>query len=111
MSRSLPLVSRSAASLVNAVCRRCDHCVALGIDRDDGDRNPVARVAHPAPRTSCPCLLVERMASPQDGVILADMLNTIVSTVQKWEIGENRPSGPSLKLLNLIQRKGIQALS
>jgi putative transcriptional regulator len=43
--------------------------------------------------------------------VFAAILNTSVSTIQKWEIGEKRPSGPSLKLLNLIQRKGIEALS
>jgi len=42
--------------------------------------------------------------------VLAALLNTSVSTVQKWEIGEKRPSGPSLKLLNMIQRKGIQSI-
>jgi DNA-binding transcriptional regulator YiaG len=30
--------------------------------------------------------------------------------VQKWEIGENKPSGPSLKLLNVIDKKGVDAL-
>jgi putative transcriptional regulator len=30
--------------------------------------------------------------------------------VQKWEIGEKKPSGPSLKLLNLIDRKGLEAV-
>jgi putative transcriptional regulator len=43
--------------------------------------------------------------------VFAAVLNTSVSTIQKWEIGEKRPSGPSLKLLNLIHRKGISALS
>jgi putative transcriptional regulator len=43
--------------------------------------------------------------------VFVAMLNTSVSTVQKWEIGEKRPSGPSLKLLDVIQRKGIRALS
>ena len=43
--------------------------------------------------------------------VFAAMLNTSISTVQKWEIGEKRPSGPSLKLLEVIQRKGIGALS
>jgi putative transcriptional regulator len=33
-----------------------------------------------------------------------------VSTVQKWEIGEKKPSGPALKLLDLVQRKGLKAL-
>lgn len=43
--------------------------------------------------------------------VFAAVLNTSVSTIQKWEIGEKKPSGPSLKLLNLIRRKGIEALS
>ena len=43
--------------------------------------------------------------------VFAAVLNTSVSTVQKWEIGEKRPSGPSLKLLNVIERKGLEALA
>ena len=42
--------------------------------------------------------------------VFAAFLNTSVSTVQKWEIGEKRPSGPSLKLLNIIDHKGVDAL-
>jgi putative transcriptional regulator len=42
--------------------------------------------------------------------VLAAVLNTSVSTVQKWEIGEKTPSGPSLKLLHLIDRKGVEAV-
>jgi DNA-binding transcriptional regulator YiaG len=37
--------------------------------------------------------------------VFAAMLSTSVSTVQKWEIGEKRPSGPSLKLLDVIQAR------
>ena len=43
--------------------------------------------------------------------VFAAVLNTSVSTVQKWEVGEKRPSGPSLKLLEVIDRKGIAALA
>jgi len=42
--------------------------------------------------------------------VFAAFLNTSVSTVQKWEIGEKKPSGPSLKLLNVIDKKGVEAL-
>lgn len=52
-----------------------------------------------------------RARSHVSQAVFAAILNTSVSTIQKWEIGEKRPSGPSLKLLNLIQRKGIDALS
>lgn len=42
--------------------------------------------------------------------VFAAFLNTSVSTVQKWEIGQKKPSGPSLKLLNVIEQKGLDAL-
>ena len=42
--------------------------------------------------------------------VFAAVLNTSLSTVQKWEVGDKRPSGPSLKLLNLIERKGLEAV-
>lgn len=42
--------------------------------------------------------------------VLASVLNTSPSTVRQWEIGAKHPSGPSLKLLNLLDRKGLDAL-
>ena len=42
--------------------------------------------------------------------VLAAVLNTSLSTVRKWEVGEKHPSGPSQKLLNLLERKGLEAL-
>jgi putative transcriptional regulator len=42
--------------------------------------------------------------------IFAAVLNISVSTVQKWEIGDKKPSGPSLKLLQLLNRKGLEAI-
>ena len=42
--------------------------------------------------------------------VFAAVLNTSVSTVQKWDIGDKKPSGPSLKLLTLIDRKGLDAV-
>ena len=42
--------------------------------------------------------------------VLASVLNTSASTVRKWEIGEKHPSGPSLKLLNLLDRKGLEGV-
>ncbi|MCL6620016.1 DNA-binding transcriptional regulator [Pseudomonas aeruginosa] len=42
--------------------------------------------------------------------VLASVLNTSVSTVRKWEVGDKKPSGPSQKLLDLIERKGLEAV-
>ena len=43
--------------------------------------------------------------------VFAAYLNTSVSTVQKWEQGQKRPNGPSLKLLNLVAEKGLEILA
>jgi len=51
-----------------------------------------------------------REAAHLSQAVFAAVLNTSVSTVQKWEIGEKRPSGPSLKLLSLIERKGLEVV-
>ena len=40
----------------------------------------------------------------------APILNTSVSTVQKWEIGQKRPTGTALKLLHLVQKRGLEAV-
>ena len=51
-----------------------------------------------------------RKRSRVSQAVFAAVLNTSLSTVQKWEIGDKKPSGPSLKLLSLIQRKGLEAV-
>lgn len=43
--------------------------------------------------------------------VFAAYLNTSLSTVQKWEQGQKKPNGPSLKLLNLVDQKGLEALA
>ena len=42
--------------------------------------------------------------------IFALVLNVTKDQVSKWERGEKRPSGPSLKLLTLAKNKGVDAI-
>ena len=42
--------------------------------------------------------------------IFALTLNVTPSLVSQWERGEKKPSGPSLKLLNLADKKGVDAI-
>src|SRR6266481_6728073 len=51
-----------------------------------------------------------RLREKASQAVFAAYLNTSVSTVQKWEIGAKKPSGPALKLLDLVERKGLKAL-
>lgn len=43
--------------------------------------------------------------------VFARYLNTSESTVQKWETGAKRPSGPALKLLSIVRKHGLEMLS
>lgn len=46
-----------------------------------------------------------RMKNKASQAVFAAYLNTSKSTVQKWEQGQKKPNGPSLKLLNLVEKK------
>lgn len=43
--------------------------------------------------------------------VFARYLNTSLSTVQKWESGAKRPGGLALKLLNIVQKHGLEVLA
>lgn len=51
-----------------------------------------------------------REASNMSQALFARALNVTTSLVSKWERGEKKPSGPSLKLLALASKKGIEAI-
>lgn len=43
--------------------------------------------------------------------VFAHYLNVRKDAVSKWERGEKKPDGPSLKLLNLVKAKGLKAIA
>lgn len=43
--------------------------------------------------------------------VFAHYLNVRKDAVSKWERGEKRPDGPSLKLLNLVKVNGLQSIA
>lgn len=51
-----------------------------------------------------------RESSRVSQAVFARVLNTSLSTVQKWEIGQKRPTGTALKLLHLVQTRGIEGV-
>ncbi len=40
--------------------------------------------------------------------VFAAYINASISTVQKWENGEKKPSGAAARLLSVIERKGLE---
>ncbi|WP_010599001.1 helix-turn-helix domain-containing protein [Rickettsiella massiliensis] len=51
--------------------------------------------------------LREKVSQP----VFAAFLNITPSTIKKWETGEKHPRGTSLKLLNIVEKKGLKYLS
>lgn len=51
-----------------------------------------------------------REAAQVSQAVFARLLNTSLSTVQKWEIGQKRPTGTALKLLHLVQKRGLEVV-
>lgn len=51
--------------------------------------------------------LSQRVSQP----VFAAYLNVTKSTVAQWEQGEKKPRSTSLKLLDLVDRKGLKALA
>jgi putative transcriptional regulator len=43
--------------------------------------------------------------------VFAHYLNVRKDAISKWERGEKKPDGPSLKLLNLVKAKGLKAIA
>lgn len=43
--------------------------------------------------------------------VFAAVLNVGSSTVAQWEQGHRSPSGPSARLLDVIDRKGVEAIA
>ena len=44
-------------------------------------------------------------------VVFAHYLNVTKGVISQWERGEKRPSGTSLKLLSLVDKKGLDAIA
>ena len=43
--------------------------------------------------------------------VFAAYLNVTPSLVSKWERGEKNPQGPSLKLLSLVEKNGLEMIA
>lgn len=42
--------------------------------------------------------------------VFAKIINVSVAAIKQWERGERKPSGAALKLLNLVETKGVNVI-
>jgi len=64
----------------------------------------------PVPRYTASKIRALRARYQLSQAVLASLLNASLSTVRQWEIGHKHPAGPSAKLLDLLDRKGLEVL-
>ena len=52
-----------------------------------------------------------RMREGASQAVFARYLNVTVGLISQWERGEKHPQGPSLKLLSLVAKNGLNAVA
>lgn len=51
-----------------------------------------------------------RLCAGISQAVFAKIINVSVAAIKQWERGERKPSGAALKLLNLVEEKGLEVV-
>lgn len=102
--------AKAKSSILDAVHETAGDLHRAGFIDKRRMRHYEALCLAPVPEFSSEAIKAVRSRHKISQAVLAAVLNTSVSTVRQWEIGDKHPSGPSAKLLDLLDRKGLEAL-
>ncbi|MBL0147427.1 MAG: helix-turn-helix domain-containing protein [Ideonella sp.] len=101
---------RAASKILDAVHETARELHAAGFIDMRSMRHYDALCLEPVPNYSSAKIRALRGRHKLSQAVFASVLNTSLSTVRQWEIGDKHPSGPSLKLLSLLDKKGLEVL-
>jgi putative transcriptional regulator len=96
--------------LTNAVLQTATDLHRLGFIDKRKMQNYEALCLQPVPQFDSERIKALRSKLNLSQAVLASVLNTSLSTVRKWEVSDKHPSGPSSKLLDLLERKGLNVV-
>lgn len=102
--------TRAGSKILDAVHETARDLHAAGFIDMRSMQNYDALCLGPVPNYSSAKIRALRVRHKLSQAVFASVLNTSLSTVRQWEIGDKHPSGPSLKLLSLLDRKGLEVL-
>ncbi len=102
--------ARAASKLLDAVHETARDLHAAGFIDMRSMQSYDALCLEPVPNYSSARIRALRARHKLSQAVFASVLNTSLSTVRQWEIGDKHPSGPSLKLLSLLDKKGLEVL-
>lgn len=102
---------KTKSAILEAVHETAKGLHAAGV-MDQVTMREFDRLCLPPVKPLQPCEIKRiRESSRVSQAVFAALLNTSLSTVQKWEIGQKRPTGTALKLLHLVQEKGLEIVA
>jgi putative transcriptional regulator len=102
--------AKAASKILDAVHETARDLRAAGFIDMRSMQKYDALCLEPVPSYSSARIRALRARHKLSQAVFASVLNTSLSTVRQWEIGDKHPSGPSLKLLSLLDRKGLDVL-
>lgn len=110
MTTTKPRTSKVKSRIMEAVHETAGDLHRLGFIDKRKMQKYDALCLEPVPEYDAGRIRALRESLHLSQAVLASVLNTSLSTVRKWEIGDKKPSGPSQKLLSLLERKGLEAV-
>lgn len=102
--------AKTTSKILNAVHETARDLHAAGFIDMRSMRSYDALCLEPVPNYSSASIRALRVRHKLSQAVFASVLNTSLSTIRQWEIGDKHPSGPSLKLLSLLDKKGLAVL-
>jgi putative transcriptional regulator len=102
--------SKATSNILDAVHETARDLQDAGFIDMRSMRRYDALCLEPVPEYSSESIRALRERYKLSQTVVASVLNISPSTVRQWEIGARHPSGPSLKLLSLLDKKGLEVL-
>ena len=97
--------------IANAMIDMVDGFYENGLISKTTMRSFEASAAAPVPEMSAAVIKSIRAQAAVSQPVFAHYLNVSRNLVSEWERGTKRPGGPALRLLSLVQRKGLDAIT
>jgi putative transcriptional regulator len=104
-------MSAKKSRILETVCETARDLHEAGLISKRRMHEYEALCSQPIPEYSSEKISSLRKRYKLSQAVLATILNVSPSTVRQWELDAKHPSGPSLKLLSILDRKGPEALA
>lgn len=99
------------SKLLNAIIETADDLHRAGVMDDVTMREFDALTLPEIKRYTAAEIKRIRIKNGVSQPVFAAYLNASTSTVRQWEQAKKHPQGTALKLINIIEKKGIEALA